>query len=238
MRFGFRLVADFATGSFKDHRVRVGWWPGRGRGAVQGSAREHTPRAGAREAPGPRLACQALPDPPAPAWRQHRWSAGNKTASRSPARAARATPGERGPLLGGDKTLSHQAGAGGSGRAGCARRGGHRGNCAVPRRVFACPALNGATAAAWPLRGLARDKLWRSPSPTSQPLRSNALFRAVPQSQRRAASGRSRSITRSDPTRPGHPPDPSGRRTVRVGRPLSSAAVQPPPWLPPNRPIP
>ena len=97
-----RLVADFATGSFKGHRVRVGRWSGRGRGAVQGSAREHTPRPGALEAPSPRLACQALPAPPAPAWRQHRWSAGNQVDVRyrllrgcTPRRAAVVPSGRR-----------------------------------------------------------------------------------------------------------------------------------------------
>ena len=164
----------------------MSWRPGRGHGAVQGSAREHTPRASAREAPAPRLACQALPDPTAPTWRQHRWTAGNKTTSSIPCRASAGHAGQPRPLLGGDKTLCHQAGAVESGRAGCARRGGHRGDCAVPRRVFACPALNGATAAAWPLRGLACDKVWRSPSPTGQPLRSNARFRTIPQRQLQA----------------------------------------------------
>ena len=119
-------------------------------------------------------------------------STGGRRATRqcqaAPTGRARATPGSRAPIFGGDQTLPHQAGAVGSGRAGCARRGGHRGGCAVPRRVFACPALNGATAAAWPLRSLAGDKLWRSTSPTGQPLRSKARFRTVPQSQLRAVS--------------------------------------------------
>ena len=114
-------------------------------------------------------------------------------------------PGERGPRraaatrLGGDKTLCHQAGTVGSGRAGCARRGGHRGDCAEPRRVFACPALNDVTAAAWPLRSPACDKLQgpekgvhlpqNRPAPLdTPPRRSSARFRTIPQRQLRAAS--------------------------------------------------
>ena len=117
-----------------------------------------------------------------------------------PAGRARATPGRRDPLLGGDKTLCHQAGAVGSGRAGCARRGGNRGDCAEPRRVFACPALNGATAAAWPLRGPACDRLQRRtegvhlpqnrPAPLdTPPRRPSARCRTIPQSQQRADTG-------------------------------------------------
>ena len=102
---------------------------------------------------------------------------------REPRRSAVMPPRRR-------QTQPHQAGAVGSGRAGCARRGGNRGDRAQPRRVLACPALNGATAAAWPLRGLACDKRWGSPSPIRQPLRLNARFQAVPQSQLRAANSR------------------------------------------------
>ena len=175
------------------------WWQGRGRGAVQGSAREHTPHFGAREAPAPRLACQALPDPPAPTWRQHRWTRATRQyqdhrlpGEREPRRSAVMPPRRR-------QTQPHQAGAVGSGRAGCARRGGNRGDRAQPRRVLACPALNGATAAAWPLRGLACDKRWGSPSPIRQLLRSNAHFRTIPQRQLRAASSGWRSVDRPRP---------------------------------------
>ena len=73
------------------------WWPGRGHGAVQGLAREHTARAGAREAPAPRLAYQALPDPTAPTRRQHRWTAGNKTTSSMACRASAGHAGQPRP---------------------------------------------------------------------------------------------------------------------------------------------
>ena len=189
--------------ALETHRLRMSWRPGRGHGAVQGLAREHTAPTGAREAPAPRLACQALPDPTAPTWRQHRWTAGNKTTSRFACRASAGHAGSPRPCLGGDKTLCHQAGAVGSGRAGCARRGGNRGDCAEPRRVFACPALNGATATAWPLRGPACDKLQgptkavhlpqNRPAPLDTPPRRwSARCRTIPQRQLRADSSQGR----------------------------------------------
>ena len=131
-------------------------------------------------------------------------------------------PGERGPRRSAApptrrrQTLLHQDGAVGSGRAGCARRGGRRGDCTEPRRVLACLALNGATAAAWPLRGLARDKL---PSPAkglhlpqnrpapldTPPPRSSAGRRTIPKSQQRAG-------TSPRPTSRRKPPRFAGKR--------------------------
>ena len=152
---------------------RPSWRQGRGRGAVQGLAREHTSQGFVRKASPPRFACQALPDPATPTLWERSWTLGIKAASGTvPTAAARATPGEPDAFLVGDKALSRQVGVVGSGRAWGAKRGGNRGGCAESVRVLAHRAMNGSTASAWP------------------PLRWNGGFQAVQQGQQRAGSCR------------------------------------------------
>ena len=101
------------------------------------------------EAPQPRFAYQALPDPATPTLGERSWSTDSKAApSTVPAVRARATPGEPDAFLPGDKAVSRQAGVVGSGRAWGAKRGGNVGDATVSRRVLAHQALNGSTASA------------------------------------------------------------------------------------------
>ena len=195
---GLRLVADFATGSCKNHRLCgvVVAKPRPWRRSGLGTRAHATGRWPRSTDAAPRVPSPARPPGPGMAAApvvggQQDNTRPSPAGEREPRRAA-AIPSRR------RQPLPHQVGAVGSGRAGCARRGGHLGEGADPRRVLARPALNGATAAAWPLRSPARDKLRGSPSPTGQPLRSKARCRTVPQSQQRAAS-RQKFLTRSRP---------------------------------------